>query len=152
MDKILLALAALGTKFDNFLASNATRAENEPKLKEASDLLAAAKGEMAAAATAIADRDATIAKLTADLAAATEKLTASATAAAAALVTEAKRTDETLAALGVDPKSIPAPSAAGSTVTANALVAQLNAITDPVKRTQFFRANKQAIYAARNSN
>ena len=84
MDKILLALAALGTKFDNFLSSNAKSADLEPKLKEAADLLVAGKGELATAATTISDRDATIAKLTADLATATASLTAKDLAATAA--------------------------------------------------------------------
>ncbi|MDD5350811.1 MAG: hypothetical protein PHQ12_11425 [Chthoniobacteraceae bacterium] len=144
MDKILLALAEL----KNFLTA---KADNETKVATAQASLATAQGDLASANTLLVVRDATIAKLTADLATANGALTASTAALAtvtAAAATETQRTDETLAALGVDPKTIPAAAAPGAKKSENsAVVEAYNAITHPGDRIAFYRKNKTAIDA-----
>ena len=98
-----------------------------------------------------------------DLQAKADKAGADATAATtevttlkAALEEEKTRVDQTLAAMGADPKSIPAappgkPSA--STSAGEKLIAELNALQNSHERTLFYRKNKAAIdaaYAARD--
>ncbi|MDD5350732.1 MAG: hypothetical protein PHQ12_11025 [Chthoniobacteraceae bacterium] len=143
MDKILLALAEL----KNFLTA---KAENETKVAAAQADLVVAQGLLATAAAELSARDTTVATLTAELATANAALVAS--AATVATLTAAKDTattkaDETLAALGVDPKTIPAAPGQAAAAAVN-VSAQLDAIKDPTARTVFFRANKAALRAA----
>lgn len=143
MEKILLALAALETKITSLFAAKAS-AENDPKLKAATEeALALAKDasdKLATATSDLAARDAKILSLTADLEKAQGQVNAHGTEIKTLtdkLAAEAKRTDETLAALGVDPKTIPAapaPKAAAKTLN-RAAFSQLS----PSEKSTFCR-------------
>jgi small-conductance mechanosensitive channel len=153
--QIKQALSEMGFKAQPEI--NSLRAE----LDQATTKLAAAEtdlqAQLAAKDTTVAERDATIKELTAKLETAQGEVNAKGTE-IKTLTEKAdkaeKKADETLAALGVDPKSIPAaPAAAGSPATGNSqadkLWAQYNALTDPGARTQFWRKNSAAMKAIR---
>jgi hypothetical protein len=115
MDKILLALAEMKLKMENYFAAKPAAATDDPAIKSLETQLAMSASLLSVATADLAARDATVATLTADLATAKTSLAtalAANTDLTAKLATEAKRVDETLAALGVDPKTIPAAPAA----------------------------------------
>ena len=60
-----------------------------------------------------------------------------------AVKAEAKKANDTFAAMGIEPHKIP-----GQPATGNDIASQLASITDPIKRAQFVRANSRAIFEA----
>jgi hypothetical protein len=111
--------------------------------------VAAVRKELDDAKSTIATRDASIETLKASL----EKITNDATATAAELTklkaemeAEKTRTDTTLAAAGVDPKTIPAETPAA---TGGSVIEKLSAIEDPRERAVFFQQHKAEILKAR---
>jgi len=121
MDKILLALAAMQADMKNFFA--AKPAADDSALKAVQAELAKALAERDNKQALLTDRETSIAQLEKDLAAArndTTSANASISELTSKLSAETKRVEETLAALGIDPKQIPAapaPPSSAKTLT-----------------------------------
>jgi Tfp pilus assembly protein FimV len=65
------------------------------------------------------------------------------------LETEKKRTDETLAGMGIDPKAIPAPKGEpGKAAASGKILEEYGAITNSKERIAFYRKNQAAMDAA----
>lgn len=146
MDKILLALAEMKAEMEAFFSGKPAAADENLTSLQAQ--LESARSDLAAANATLASRDTSLAALTtdlADLATANVASLASFASLTTQLATETKRTDETLAALGIDPKLIPAsmtPPAAGA---GPAILAQFEKINDATERVVFYRKHKAAI-------
>ncbi len=127
-------LAAITTERDGLLA-RVTDLEGQ----------ISASGDLATQlATITADRDVKAGEITA-LGLQIETLKAGAKSAAAI---GADIAIDIAASVGVPPVSKEVPVSSGAKLTGSALLAQYNAMTDPVTRTAFLIANKDAIYAA----
>ncbi len=147
MEKILTMLGEI----KGFLSG--AKAAADQAIADAGEKIKTLTAAVAEGLKTIEARDATIKELTA----ANAKLSASASAneqaakdAAAKLTEEAKRTDATLSAMGVDPKTIPAAGAAPQQAsgTGMAKLKEWDAIADPAAKTTFYRKHKAEIDSA----
>jgi Tfp pilus assembly protein FimV len=117
------------------------------RVVELENLVEAAKKTLDLRATQIADLTAQLEKANSDLAAKAKEVEAEKAATEAAT----KKADETLAALGVDPKTIPAPTPekpVGMSSEGEKFIAQMDSIEDSAERTAFYRKHKAQIDAA----
>jgi hypothetical protein len=140
MDKILLALAEFRTEMKNFFSSASTIS---------ADLVKDLKAQLATATADVTARDATIKELQAAAGTATTTLAAKdteITTLKASVDTEKKLANEVLAAQGLPAGGAPAAEAAGPAgAPAKSLVEQMEAITDPVEKSQFRSKNFNAL-------
>lgn len=119
--------------------------------KETATKIADLESRLAAAEKKAGEQEAAIEDLTAKLEAAQNDANAKGTeikTLQANLEAEKKRVDETLAAQGVSPKTIPTAKPEDKAAGADDILSKLDAIKDPVARADFWNKNKAAIQKA----